>query len=247
MWTPTKLVILAGLGVWRGTHDEDCYDEDQWALEEPQRGIGTVRLIIEQIRFAIELTRSEFGSTGILCFSGGRTRCDCPYSEADSYHALALKMGLLPADQDVLLDRAASTSYENLLFSLACFYANFGRRPEEVVFVGLKHKERRIVHHAKHQQVFDLGIGCRNGCPRFRFEGANDYKGVPLKRMITGEERTLQLFEEDPMALEYPLRDGRERRASMYSVVDYPYRSLVGWPALHGQIAAAYASRGFIA
>lgn len=67
--SPTKLVILTGLGVWRGTHDEDCCDEDQWALEEAQRRIGTIGLIIEQIRFAINFTRVEFGSTGVLCFS----------------------------------------------------------------------------------------------------------------------------------------------------------------------------------
>ena len=82
-----------------------------------------------------------------LVFSGGATKKDSTQTEAESYHTLAMQLGLLGndpsstradlgADTDiasrVILEQYARDSLENLAYAAAVFQEKHGRLPRHV-------------------------------------------------------------------------------------------------------------------
>jgi len=107
-----------------------------------------------------------------LALSGGRSRphlaAEVSNSEAEGMLEYARRTGLVwPADS-VLLERYGRDSFENLFFSMLCFYRQFSEWPSRVGAVSWKFKALRF---------YLIACGLRLADSRFRFFGSGDPTG----------------------------------------------------------------------
>jgi hypothetical protein len=151
------LLMLAGHaiyqdGQWHGGHQ----DED--------------RLYEKHVRDAFRIFAGE--GYQALVLSGGRSR---PHlvpaignSEAEGMREYALAARLAAPGDGVLLEKFGRDSFENLFFSMLCFYRAFGEWPARVGTVSWKFKALRF---------YLIGCGLRLAEGRFRFFGSGDPTG----------------------------------------------------------------------
>jgi DUF218 domain-containing protein len=108
----------------------------------------------------------------VLALSGGRSRPqladEVSNSEAEGMAEWARTRGLAWAPGSVLLERYGRDSFENLFFSMLCFYREFGEWPSRVGAVSWKFKALRF---------YLIACGLRLADGRFRFFGSGDPSG----------------------------------------------------------------------
>ncbi len=148
------LLMLAGHAIyqdgrWHGGHQ----NED--------------RLYETHVRDAFRILAEE--GYQALVLSGGRSR---PHlqpaitsSEAQGMRDYALESGLMRPADPVLLELWGRDSFENLFFSILCFYRRFGEWPSRVGAVSWKFKALRF---------YLIACGLRLAEGRFRFYGSGD-------------------------------------------------------------------------
>lgn len=97
------LVVVPGHAIWMGSAFEGRFTDDNWVLEDYQKG-GSVRTFWKHIQRGIEIANTDPGA--LLVFSGGQTRPHSAASEAESYFQLALQshmdLPVLPGAEVVL-------------------------------------------------------------------------------------------------------------------------------------------------
>jgi hypothetical protein len=151
------LLMLAGHAIyqdgrWHGGHQ----NED--------------RLYQKHVRDAFRIFAGE--GYAALVLSGGRSRPhlapEIANSEAEGMREYALAAGLPALGDGVLLEQFGRDSFENLFFSLLCFYRRFGEWPSRVGTVSWKFKALRF---------YLIACGLRLAEGRFRFFGSGDPTG----------------------------------------------------------------------
>ena len=151
------LLVLAGHaiyegGQWHGGHQ----NED--------------RLYEKHVRDAFRI----FGDEGYeaLALSGGRSRPELAdqvsNSEAEGMLEYARGAGLARRPESVLLERYGRDSFENVFFSMLCYYRQSGEWPSRVGAVSWKFKALRF---------YLIACGLRLAEGRFRFFGSGDPSG----------------------------------------------------------------------
>ncbi|GAA5922133.1 hypothetical protein JCM3775_003502 [Rhodotorula graminis] len=157
------LVLVAGHAIWQGCDASEATKDDDWILEEMQRG-GAVRTYLKHIVKGAEIAVRD--PEALLIFSGGQTRPTSDLTEGQSYARLA-KLGnlyqqfmsdderrsIVSAGGDfdrVTTENFALDSMENVLFSIARFKEFTGHYPTFITVVGYGMKHRRFtdVHRA---------------------------------------------------------------------------------------------------
>jgi hypothetical protein len=183
----TEVIIVAGHAVYRGSSFGDPMQDENWCLQEFQRGEPPA--YIEHIRAGVEMAARRPES--LLVFSGGQTRRDAgPRSESESYREVAEHFewwgtGVGPR---TATEEFARDSFENLLFGICRFYEWVGRYPWRVTIVSWAFKEERFELHRK---------AISFPTSRFRFIGVNN--PVDLALALEGELRNgLEPFRRDP-------------------------------------------------
>ncbi|KZT38292.1 hypothetical protein SISSUDRAFT_1062125 [Sistotremastrum suecicum HHB10207 ss-3] len=150
------LIVVTGHAVWHGCEASDNAKDEEWILEEYQKGTKSIKVFFEHIRRGVELALKDESS--LLVFSGGQTRRNSLVTEASSYYRLAHITNLfnqtLPphsTDPDLtpIFPRAttedyALDSYQNLLFSIARFREVTGTFPRRITVIGFDMKRRRF-------------------------------------------------------------------------------------------------------
>jgi hypothetical protein len=151
-----------------------------------------------------------------LIFSGGDTREKAGrVSEAESYFDMARVAGWWNApevERRTLREQHARDSRDNLVFSLACFYAAVGAFPERLVVVGFEFKRIRYYQHAEALQW--RGEFCYIGIN-------NPPPGGPLEAALAGEKRKRDAMREDPLLLGPEWVEQRRRRNPFGTVEPY--------------------------
>lgn len=98
------LVIVVGHAIWAGTSFAGRQTDDNWVLEEYQKG-GAVRTFWKHIQRGVEIANKD--PHALLIFSGGQTRFHSLGTEAESYFQLALQshidLPVFPGAEVVLL------------------------------------------------------------------------------------------------------------------------------------------------
>jgi hypothetical protein len=149
------LVLVCCHAIYHGgvTDKSHPSNEANWALKSFQRSTphkpGEHETFIQHILAAIHIKAKE-PQRSILVFSGGPT--DPSYStlsESQSYlnalQALDLQNG-----SDIILEQAATDSFQNVLFSILAFRRERGRYPDSITIITHAFKERRFLDlHAK--------------------------------------------------------------------------------------------------
>jgi hypothetical protein len=191
-----NVIIVAGHAVYRGKLHSDPMQDENWSLQEFQRGEPPA--YIEHIRAGVEISAREPES--LLVFSGGQTRQDAgPRSEGESYREVAEHFewwGTEVAARTVT-EEFARDSFENLLFGICRFYERVGRYPWSVTVVSWAFKEERF---ELHRNAISFPT------TRFRFIGVNN--PVDLARALEGELRNgLEPFRRDPYGTSESLHD----------------------------------------
>ncbi|KAG8823638.1 hypothetical protein FRC19_003436 [Serendipita sp. 401] len=159
----SHLVIVAGHAIWRGCNSTDWTHEDNWVLQEHQKGTGSSRAFYSHIEKGVSLLNAD--PSAILLFSGGITRPGHQtQSEAQSYLALAQQTSLLPQwsrtarPARVFTEDYALDSFQNLFFSIMRFHelaiasGRSGRSswPSKITVVGFEMKKRRFLELHRH-------------------------------------------------------------------------------------------------
>jgi hypothetical protein len=151
------LLMLAGHaiyqgGLWHGGHQ----NED--------------RLYEQHVRDAFQIFAAE--GYRALVLSGGRSRPhlagEIVNSEAQGMREYALEAGLAAESGEILLEEFGRDSFENLFFSILCFYRQYGEWPSRVGAVSWKFKALRF---------YLIACGLRLAGGRFRFFGSGDPAG----------------------------------------------------------------------
>jgi hypothetical protein len=183
----TEVIIVAGHAVYRGRSYDDPMQDENWSLQEFQRGEPPA--YIEHIRAGVEMAARQPES--LLVFSGGQTRRDGgPRSESESYREVAEHFEWWGTDVSArtAAEEFARDSFENLLFGICRFRECAGRYPLGVTIVSWAFKEERF---ELHRNAVSFPIS------RFRFIGVNN--PVDLALALEGELRNgLEPFRRDP-------------------------------------------------
>ncbi|KDN45066.1 hypothetical protein K437DRAFT_256721 [Tilletiaria anomala UBC 951] len=85
------LVLVVGHAIWAGTNFAGRMSDDNWVLEQYQRG-GSVKTFWKHIERGIQIANKD--KRALLVFSGGQTRSQSLQTEAESYFSLALSSGM---------------------------------------------------------------------------------------------------------------------------------------------------------
>ena len=151
------LLMLAGHAI---------YQDGQWHGGHQNED----RLYEKHVRDAFRIFAAE-GYTALV-LSGGRSRPhlapEIANSEAEGMREYALAAELPALGDGVLLERFGRDSFENLFFSLLCFYRQFGEWPSRVAALSWKFKALRF---------YLIACGLRLADGRFRFFGSGDPTG----------------------------------------------------------------------
>ncbi|TPX36676.1 hypothetical protein SmJEL517_g01196 [Synchytrium microbalum] len=184
------LVMVPCHAVYIGSNLSDSANENNWYLEQHQK--GQVDVYLSHIRQGIQMLREE-GT--ILVFSGGQTRLPAGHrSEASSYWLVADSMlwfgfneTLPDLPNRVTTEEFAKDSFENLLFSICRFREFTGRYPRRITVVGFEFKRRRF--ESLHRRAIQF--------PMSQF----DYKGFDPPGTLLEESELVHAvrpFEKDP-------------------------------------------------
>ena len=114
--TATNLILVAGHAAFKSTIDSCPEDpgQDDWWILNPQFQLGEPPFYVEHIRHGLNLLSSSLDS--ILVFSGGLTRPDTHWTEAETYLTIAQSMKSSFPDLDwsrVAKEEFARDSLEN--------------------------------------------------------------------------------------------------------------------------------------
>jgi hypothetical protein len=131
-----------------------------------------------------------------LAFTGGDTReAAGPITEAESYSTIASTAkwwGATDVLARTLIERYARCSRDNLVYSLACFFAAERTFPARIVVVGWEFKRERFLMHCK--AIHWPG--------EFRYVGINNpLDGGPLVMALAGEACKREAMRKDPLLL----------------------------------------------
>lgn len=154
----THLAILCCHAVYHGTSGSDPRKEENWALKPFQRGTDTKsgehETFLQHAFAAVQLQNDHT----LVAFSGGPTDEEYPdLSEAQSYvnafkdwseHiGLSMSKDIL---EDILLEDAATDSYQNVVFSILAFRRRTGYYPRHLIIITHAFKNARFLRlHAK--------------------------------------------------------------------------------------------------
>ncbi|XP_024365745.1 uncharacterized protein C57A10.07 [Physcomitrium patens] len=211
-----SLVMVAGHAVYTSSKCGKPEDEDSWFLEPYQKHPGQASTFVEHIKLGVEVT-SQFEDS-LLLFSGGETRKNAgPKSEGQSYWNVAESKDWFGHNESVrwrtLTEEFARDSFENLLFSMCRFRELTGHYPVNITVVSYDFKQRRFTDFHRRALRF----------PESRFT----FLGVPLtpesqEAAIKGEEKVLEMFQEDPYGCKGELWKKRIFRDPFVRSVPYP-------------------------
>lgn len=187
-WIKLKdLILVAGHAIFRNLPDQTPTEDQNWILQEFQRGEPFYYL--EQLQAGIKLAADNPES--LLLFSGGQTRKEAgPLSEAQSYWNLAEKMEWFQFPEvsaRTTTEEFARDSFENLLFSISRFFECTQKFPETIQIVSWKFKETRFQFHRK---------TIRWPAARLQFRGVCNPKEIAKARI--SEQKVLKAFQQDP-------------------------------------------------
>lgn len=219
-----SLVMVAGHAVYTSSKCDKPEGEDSWYLEPYQKHPGQANTFIAHIQAGVEAAAESPDS--LLLFSGGETRQDAgPRSEAQSYWHVAESKDWFGQRESVrwrtLTEEFARDSFENLLFSLCRFRELTGHYPSNVTVVSYDFKERRFTKLHRHALQF----------PEDQFS----FVGVPVSptsqaAAMKGEQKVLDMFQEDPYGCSGELRKKRINRDPFLRATPYP----AGCPEIRG-------------
>lgn len=220
----SSLVMVAGHAVYTSSKCDNPEGEDAWFLESYQKHPGQASTFVSHIKAGVEAAAES--DTALLLFSGGETRQDAgPRSEAQSYWNVAESKDWFGKRESVrwrtLTEEFARDSFENLLFSMCRFRELTGRYPTNVTVVSYDFKERRFT------KLHRLAL---------RFPASQfSFVGVPISltsqvSAMKGEEKVLDMFQEDPYGCSGALRKKRIDRDPFLRALPYP----VGCPEMRG-------------
>lgn len=187
------------------------------------------------IRRCLELVRDYLkdGWQPYLVFSGGISRNDSPFSEAETYLEIAERLSeWKPEYRDlVVLESFARDSYENCLFGLAAGFSVSQAIPTEVVMVSFAFKGQRFGYHAAAMGLIPEGVNDRasKDVPKFRFVGVGNPPG--LGGALVGEANAVKLFLFDPHGLSAECNSKRTERNPLNRQHNYS-ESVAGWPLI---------------
>lgn len=121
-----------------------------------------------------------------------RQRANAPKRKAESYRDVAEQTnwyGYLEVRERTLLEVFARDSFENVLYSVACFRAKIGHYPTKLTIVGWQFKEER----------FDLHrLAIQWPQERFLYVGVNNPpEGPGLEGALVGEKSKLVAVRND--------------------------------------------------
>jgi len=216
--------MVAGHAVYTSSKCEKPEGENSWYLEPYQQHPGQASTFVHHIQAGVEAAAQS--EEALLLFSGGETRQDAgPRSEAQSYWNVAESKDWFGKRESVrwrtLTEEFARDSFENLLFSLCRFRELTGHYPSNVTVVSYDFKEQRFTK--LHRLALRL--------PESQFS----FVGVPISptsqvAAMKGEEKVLEMFEEDPYGCKGDLRKKRINRDPFLRSLPYP----VGCPEMRG-------------
>ncbi|RIA93307.1 hypothetical protein C1645_690803 [Glomus cerebriforme] len=193
------LIIVTGHAIYLGENEEN------WILEDYQKGNGQVNTFIKHIKKGVELVKENEES--LLIFSGGETRPSAgPRSEAQSYYALAQSLNLLsstinstaqtttsttqyPLITRIITEEYARDSYENLLFSICRFNEYTNNYPRNITVIGFQFKKKRFLELHRFALKFPLN--------RFNYIGIDPDNSSPLGRFVNENVNSLGPFKQD--------------------------------------------------
>ncbi|CAG8435840.1 13395_t:CDS:2 [Rhizophagus irregularis] len=201
-----NLIIVTGHAIYLGgsnNHEigNDEENEENWILEDYQKGNGQVKAFINHVKKGIELVKENDES--LLIFSGGQTRPSAgPRSEAQSYYILAQSLNLnlsstinstTSLNTRIITEEYARDSYENLLFSICRFNEYTNSYPRNITVIGFQFKKKRFSELHRFALKFPLdrfnyiGIDPDNTSPLGRFVGEDLYgcHGKLLDKKLT--------------------------------------------------------------
>jgi hypothetical protein len=150
----THLIIVCCNSIYHGNITSNPHDESNWALKSFQKSTpskqGEHETLIQHIQTSVEVQQKDSDSS-IVVFSGGPTGHDYPdLSEAQSYLNALQAIGTTKGIEHILLDEAATDSFQNLIFSVMVFRKHCGYYPFKITIVAHSFKERRFLDlHAK--------------------------------------------------------------------------------------------------
>lgn len=139
----THLVVLCCHAVYHGPPGSDPREEKHWALKPFQRGndtkAGEHETFLQHAFAAVQLQ----DAATLVAFSGAPTDKAYPdLSEANSYLSAltdwSKKIGYSPPldlEENLLLEEAATDSYQNLLFSILLFRRRTGYYPTNLTII----------------------------------------------------------------------------------------------------------------
>ena len=199
----SDLIIVAGHAPFKADVSncpKDPSQDKHWELN-PDFQLGEPPFYLQHIRKGLELVTANPSS--LLLFSGGLTRPDTHWTEAETYLAIARSFDEF-SDIDmwsrVSLEEYARDSFENLVFGLCRFHQFAAKLPESVSVISWGFKKDRFQFHAD-------TIGWGN---RFHFVGPNN--PTDIDGANKGESKALRQFEDSPYGTDGTLREKRIAR-----------------------------------
>jgi hypothetical protein len=147
----TDLVVVCCHAIYKGG-DLPPYHEQAWELQSFQKSAaskpGEHETFCQHMLASLHLQIAK--PTSLVIFSGGPTNSRYPeLSEAKSY-LQALRQLRDVVDCDILLEEAATDSYQNVLFSVLAFRKYVGYYPNQITIITHAFKEKRFLElHAK--------------------------------------------------------------------------------------------------
>ncbi|RGB34823.1 hypothetical protein C1646_668163 [Rhizophagus diaphanus] len=196
------LIIVTGHAIYLGggnNHEirNDEENEENWILEDYQKGNGQVKAFINHVKKGIELVKENDES--LLIFSGGQTRPSAgPRSEAQSYYILAQSLNLnlsstinsiTSLNTRIITEEYARDSYENLLFSICRFNEYTNSYPRNITVIGFQFKKKRFSELHRFALKFPLD--------RFNYIGIDPDNTSPLGRFVGESVNSLGPFKQD--------------------------------------------------
>ncbi|GES74061.1 transmembrane protein [Rhizophagus clarus] len=190
--------ILKSHAIYLGGNNREIgseENEENWVLEDYQKGNGQVKAFIEHIKKGIELVKENDES--LLIFSGGQTRPFAgPRSEAQSYYILAQSLNLnlstnstTSLNTRIITEEYARDSYENLLFSICRFNEYTNSYPRNITVIGFQFKKKRFSELHRFALKFPLN--------RFDYIGIDPENASPLGRFVGESVNSLGPFKQD--------------------------------------------------
>lgn len=230
-------IICAGHAVMKC--DGNPMIQEGLVLLDYQRDNKHYLLFQEHVGKSLQLLDSwiQDNCEAYLVFSGGITRSESPYSEAETYMEIAKHR---PEWEDkfedlIVLEEFARDSYENCLFGLAAGFCKSGRIPDEVVMVSFKFKEQRFCYHAA-----SIGLAAMidpvvsSAIPKFTFVGVGNPPN--LGGALVGEAKALDLFLFDPHGLSKECNEKRKDRNPKGRFNNYQ-EGVASWPLVASLIS----------